>query len=73
MIRAKSISSVPYATDERASDEKTARPVTLERRSCFSFTDSMGVPIRILLSDISILSFEGKIEEKIKTAGKSAV
>src|SRR5437763_5074072 len=38
------ISSVAYATDESASEERTARPVTRERRSCWARCDGIGFP-----------------------------
>ena len=33
IIRTRRISSVAYATDDSASDDSTARPVTFEKRS----------------------------------------
>src|SRR6266852_3867283 len=38
--------SVAYATDESASDDSTARPVTRDRRSCCACEDGIRFPTR---------------------------
>ncbi len=43
-MRMSRISSVAYATEESASDAKTARPVTRVSRSCLASVVGMGVP-----------------------------
>ena len=40
------ISSVAYATDDRASEEKTARATGFERRSCGAWAVAFGSPTR---------------------------
>ena len=45
-IRTRKISSVAYATEDSASDEKTARPLTLVKRSCDSRAVGIGLPSR---------------------------
>jgi hypothetical protein len=44
-MRTSKISSVAYATDERASDEKIARAATFERRSWGASAVLRGVPM----------------------------
>ena len=45
-----SVCSVAYATDEMASDERTASAVFLFRRSCSSRSLASGLPIRYRLN-----------------------
>ena len=46
------LSSVAYATEERASEESTASPVTRERRSCSACAVEMGLPTSSRLSPV---------------------
>jgi hypothetical protein len=43
--------SVAYATDDRASDERTASPVTRESRSWCASDEGMGLPTRRRLNE----------------------
>ena len=43
-IRTRRVSSVAYATEESASEEKTARPVALPSRSCLAWARGNRLP-----------------------------
>ena len=51
-IKVRTISSVAYATEERASEDSTASPVVFDRRSWCARCEGMGRPTRICLRDL---------------------
>src|SRR5438552_16708256 len=47
------MASVAYATDDSASDDSTAKPVILERRSCWAAEEGSGRPRRSRLTGLN--------------------
>ena len=50
-ISVRTISSVAYATDDSASEDRMASPVTLDRRSWWARCDGIGRPTSSCLRD----------------------
>src|SRR5215510_10108686 len=50
-ISVERMKSVAYATEDSASDERTARPVTRERRSWCAMLEGIGLPTRSRLRE----------------------
>src|SRR5262245_4964174 len=61
------ISSVAYATEDRASDEKTASAIVLVRRSCRAWASDIGAPTSHRFSRVVFM--QGRASRRSSTAG----